>query len=143
MLPFVVSEFHGLRRKAFPSDWFLAWFWDAFSVGCRDRLSQAVCLCRAGWQGGEREVPVCSNRVASLPVWSAISSSLSACVFLSLSLCRLLLSASCLSHPKSWAKPFTCLGLMTTLRGRYYCNSLILQVSRLRFLAMDQGHTAR
>lgn len=84
--------------------------------------------------GGKRELPSFSNE-GGFSFWSSISSPLCLCSSFFLSLCRFLLSGSCLPHPKSCAKPFTswiCLGLTNTLWGRYYSKP-ILQMRKLRW----------
>lgn len=103
---------------------------------CSPKLCAFVRLtCRVGLEthwgrliqtaGGERKLPAFSNW-SSFSFWSFISSSLFACALLSLSLslCRFLLFASCLPHPKSCAKPYTSwtYRLHNHLWGRYYYN---------------------
>lgn len=155
--------FHSLTRQGFPSSWSPTWFWNLFSVGWKGPLCSVffssrpstltlpsyvhLSGCFMGWgeksteagsfrlQVGRGNCLPSATKVVSLP--GLPSHPLFACAVLSffLSLCRFLLSGSCLPHPKSCAKPFTswiCLGLTNTLWGRYYSKP-ILQMRKLRW----------
>ena len=104
---------------------------------CSPKLSAFVILaCGVGiethWDrliwtsGGERKLPAFSSwgSFSFILVFYLFLSFVCALLSLSLSLCRFLLFASCLPHPKSWSKPYTSwtYKLHNHLRGRYYYN---------------------